>query len=154
MDRDHRSAPVKGEMHGFAALDRCLVDDLSAGTPIRTQHAARQLLTTRRGVRLRLSCILYALPSDTRSRIRIQKRMSRLRQHRDSGSGLDRRFRCGYNSAKDAEHLLHQIPDSMLTATVCVEYQLLIFKHTEIDRTFYAFLYVSLSVFTVSLCLL
>ena len=88
VDRDHRSAPVKGEMHGFAALDRCLIDDLSAGTPIRTQPAARQRHTTRRGVTLRLTCILYALPSDTRSRIRIRKRRSRLRQHRIAAPAL------------------------------------------------------------------
>ena len=63
MDHDHRSAPVKGEVHGFAALDRCLVDDLTAGTPIRTQYAALLLPTTRRGVTVRFLCILYALLS-------------------------------------------------------------------------------------------
>ena len=33
-----------------------------------------------------------------------------------SGSGLDRRFRYGYNSAKDAEHLLEQTSVDMLKA--------------------------------------
>ena len=59
---DHRSAPVKGIRAAPAALDRCLVDDLSAGKPIRTTHAAWQRHTTRRGITVRLFCILSALP--------------------------------------------------------------------------------------------
>ena len=39
---NHRSASVKGKLHGFAALDSVFVDDCVAAAPIRKSSAAVQ----------------------------------------------------------------------------------------------------------------
>ena len=54
-----------------------------------------------------------------------------------SGFGLDRRFQCGYDSAKDAEHLLQQTSDRMLCSAICIEYRVLLLKYTVIKCTFH-----------------